>query len=181
MSINALVTGKLFADPELRTGSSGKAYTRATLLAHDGDADSFVSVIAFGSVGEQLAALSKGDAASVSGRAKVKTWERNGETRVGLSVVADCLLTLHHVRRKRQAMTQAESDACELGCALTDASSEHVTTDGNRSRLVTLAVRTRRPETYRLRDDETGQTWRATREGAWRPVAAGARDCAEGA
>lgn len=111
MSITALVTGKLHAAPERRTGGSGKQYTRAALIAHDGEADSFVSVIAFGHVAEQLAALDKGETVSVSGRAQVKTWEKNGEMRAGLSVVADCLLTQHHVRRKRQAMAADGADS----------------------------------------------------------------------
>lgn len=39
MSITALVTGKLIADPDRRTGSGGKPFTLAKLIAHDGDAD----------------------------------------------------------------------------------------------------------------------------------------------
>lgn len=110
MSINALVTGKLHTKPESRVGGSGKPYTRAAVIAHDGETDGFVSVIAFGHVADQLAALDKGEAVSVSGRAQVKTWDKNGEMRAGLSVVADCILTMHHVRRKRQAMAAANGD-----------------------------------------------------------------------
>lgn len=109
MSITALVTGKLHAAPERRIGGSGKPFTRAAVIAHDGDGDSWVSVIAFGHIADQLAALDKGDTVSVSGRGQVKTWEKNGETRAGLSVVADCLLTVHHVRRKRQAMQSGDA------------------------------------------------------------------------
>jgi single-stranded DNA-binding protein len=110
VSITALVTGKLHAAPERRTGGRGKPFVRVALIAHDGEADAFVSVIAFGHVAEQLAALDKGEAVSVSGRAQIRTWEKNGETRAGLSVVADCLLTVHHVRRKRQAMAADEPE-----------------------------------------------------------------------
>lgn len=107
MSITVLVTGKLFADPERRTGSNGKPFTRATLIAHDGEADTFVSVIAFGGVADQVAALRKGDALSVTGRGKVNTWDKAGETKAGLSIVADSILTPYHVQRRREAMRPA--------------------------------------------------------------------------
>jgi single-stranded DNA-binding protein len=108
MSITALITGKLIADPERRTGQSGKAYALAKIAAHDGDADSLVSVMAFGSAAEQLAAMSKGDTVAVNGRAKVNTWAgRDGETKAGLSVTADAVLSAYHLKRKRQAVTEA--------------------------------------------------------------------------
>jgi single-stranded DNA-binding protein len=114
MSITALVTGKLIADPERRSSTtSGKGFTLAKVSANTEDGDSLVSVIAFGSVGEQLSELGKGDAVALTGRAKVNTWAgREGEARAGLSLTADAMLTAYHVRRKRQAMQPQEaSDA----------------------------------------------------------------------
>lgn len=106
MSITALITGKLIADPEQRTGQSGNPYTRATVAAHDGDGDSLVSVMAFGTVGEQLAAMAKGDTVALNGRAKVNTWTgRDGVARASLNVTADIMLTTYHVKRKRQAVS----------------------------------------------------------------------------
>ena len=107
MSVTVLATGRLHAAPERRTGASGKPYVRASLIAHDGEQDSFVSVLAFGHAAEQLAALEKGDTVAVIGRAKVNTWQREGETRAGLSVVADGVLTVYHARRKRQAVANS--------------------------------------------------------------------------
>lgn len=57
MNVTALITGKLIADPERRTGSSGKPFTLAKIVAHDGDGDALVSVMAFGTAAEQLAAM----------------------------------------------------------------------------------------------------------------------------
>jgi single-stranded DNA-binding protein len=106
MSITALITGKLIADPEQRTGQSGKPYTRATVSAHDGDGDALVSVMAFGTVGEQLAAMAKGDTVALNGRAKLNSWTgRDGVTRTGLSLTADAMLTSYHLKRKRQAVS----------------------------------------------------------------------------
>lgn len=104
MSITALVTGRLLADPEQRTGASGKAFTTARLAA-DGEGDSFlVSVIAFGTAAEALAALTKGDTASIAGRSKPKAWtSKEGELRAGLDVVAEQVMSVYGVRRKRAA------------------------------------------------------------------------------
>lgn len=108
--ITALVSGRLLADPEKRTGASGKPFALARLAAHDGEADAVVSVIAFGGVADQLAALGKGDAVSMTGRASVRTWtDRSGALKAGLSVTADALLTAHHVRQRRAAMRPADS------------------------------------------------------------------------
>jgi single-stranded DNA-binding protein len=106
MSLTALVTGKLIADPEVRTGgTSGKVFTTARISAATDDESALCSVIAFGSVGEQLAALAKGDTLAIVGRAKPKAWtDRDGHVHAGLDVVADQILTAYHVRRKRQAM-----------------------------------------------------------------------------
>ncbi len=105
MSITALVSGKLIADPEQRTGQSGKPFVLAKIAAHDGDADALVSVMAFGTAAEQLAAMGKGDAVAITGRARVSTWTgRDGSAKAGLSVTADAVLTAYHVRRKRQAV-----------------------------------------------------------------------------
>lgn len=110
MSVTALVTGKLIADPERRSGAGGKLFVLAKMIAHDGDADSLVSLIAFGSAAEQIAALTKGDALAVNGRAKVKTWpDREGHVKAGLSVTADLVMTPYQLKRKRQAQAGATS------------------------------------------------------------------------
>lgn len=111
MSVTALVTGRLIANPEARTSGAGKAFTLAKLAAATDDGDSLVSVIAFGTVGEQLAAMAKGDTVALTGRAKVSTWTgKEGEARAGLSVTADALLTAYHLRRKRQAVAGERSE-----------------------------------------------------------------------
>ena len=107
MTITSLIVGKLIADPEARTGStSGKPFTTARMAAGSDDDSVLCSDIAFGSTGEQLAALSKGDSLAIVGRTKPKAWTgRDGEQKAGLDVVADQLLTAYHLRRKRAAMS----------------------------------------------------------------------------
>ncbi|MFT3818293.1 MAG: single-stranded DNA-binding protein [Rubrivivax sp.] len=112
MSITALITGRLIADPERRTGVSGKHFTTARLSAGTDDESVLCSVIAFGSAGEQLVALGKGDTAAIVGRTKPKAWtDREGAPKAGLDVVADQVLTAYSVRRKRAAMAGAGEGA----------------------------------------------------------------------
>jgi single-stranded DNA-binding protein len=107
VSITALVAGKLIADPEHRTGQSGKPFVLAKVVAHDGDDDALVSVMAFGDAARQLGAMGKGDAVAINGRAKVTTWTgKDGGARAGLSVTADAVLSAYHVQRRRQAVAE---------------------------------------------------------------------------
>ena len=110
MSITALVAGKLIAEPDRRAGQSGKPYTLAKIVAHDGDAETLVSCIAFGHVAEHLGALGKGDAVAVSGRVKIRTWQgKDGETKSGLSITADAILTAYSMRKRRAAQLGGET------------------------------------------------------------------------
>ena len=104
MSLVVLITGRLIAEPEQRTGAN-KAFTLAKVSAATDDGDVLTSVIAFGVAAEQLGALSKGDTVALNGRAKLSTWTaRDGAFKAGLSVTAESVLTVYHLRRKRQAM-----------------------------------------------------------------------------
>lgn len=114
MSVTALVTGKLVADPEARTSSAGKPFTTARMAAGTDDESVLCSVIAFGTAGQQLAALAKGDSLAVTGRTKPKAWtDREGNLRAGLDVVAEHVLSTYHVHRKRQAMAAARAQGVE--------------------------------------------------------------------
>lgn len=111
MSITALITGKLITGPEVR--SNGKPYTVARVAAATDDGSALVSVVAFGSTGEQLAALAKGDTVALTGRAKPTAWQGRGDEglRAGLSLVADQLLTAYHLKSRRKAMRAGVDDA----------------------------------------------------------------------
>ncbi len=108
MSIVVLISGRLVADPSVRQSerSGGRSYTMARLAAATEEGDALCTVVGFGSVGEQLAALAKGDSVCINGRAKLNAWmpKEGTEPRAGLFVTADHLLTAYHLRRKRQAM-----------------------------------------------------------------------------
>lgn len=105
MSVTALVTGTLIADPERRVGAGNRPFTLARLAPSTGSAGEQFLVLAYGHLGEQLATLCEGDSVTVTGPARVRTWQaRVGASHSGLSVTAAQVLTIFHLRRKRAAM-----------------------------------------------------------------------------
>ena len=109
MTIIALATGKLTADPERRTGSSGKPYVMAKLLVHDGEAGTFITLFAFSTtVQDILLALGKGAALSVSGSMKLGIWTpQDGEPHVQASMTVDAVLTAHERVKVDKAVAAA--------------------------------------------------------------------------
>jgi len=104
--LSILASGTLVSDPTQKTAASGRLYVRATLRVATEDDSILVSAVAFSETACQaLLALSKGDAAAVSGRAKLTTWERGGETNFGMSVVAEQVLTAYALEKKRTRAT----------------------------------------------------------------------------
>jgi single-stranded DNA-binding protein len=88
VSLYALATGVLLGDPQRRDGTKGP-FATATLRLN-GDEPEVVSIIGFGAASERLLELAKGDALSISGRARLTSWTgRDGIERRGLSVIAE--------------------------------------------------------------------------------------------
>jgi single-stranded DNA-binding protein len=100
--IRALVTGTLLRNPEERTSKNGNAYATATLKIAEGSGSAFVRVSAFADdARDELASLHGGDTVTVVGPLEVSTYERDGETRIGLSIMPDRLVSLRKERRQR--------------------------------------------------------------------------------
>jgi single-stranded DNA-binding protein len=95
--------GTLFRPPEQRTSKNGNPFVTATLKAKDGDALQWWKVIAFSeSVQTELMRLGDGDALSVQGALKVETYEKDGATKLSLSVVADHVLAQRQPPKPRE-------------------------------------------------------------------------------
>ncbi|MGF6777827.1 single-stranded DNA-binding protein [Paraburkholderia sp. GAS334] len=112
MSIDALVAGKLWKNPEERRSNAGKTFVTANVRAADGDGEAlFVNVVAFSdSAKAALLALEDGDSVSLAGTLKIGTYEaRDGSVKPSISMVAAKVLTAYHVTRKRKAMADAPS------------------------------------------------------------------------
>jgi single-stranded DNA-binding protein len=115
MSLDSLASGRLAKSPETRTTRNERQFATAQVsVASDGDDSTLVSLIAFRAEAvAPLGDLDIGDACAVAGRAKVTTWtNRDGETKAGLSIVVEQLLTPYHVRRKRNA-AQGDNESGE--------------------------------------------------------------------
>jgi len=112
--LNILASGTLVNDPVERRSVTGKPYCTASLRVPAEDSEAvLVSVIAFaGDAVQALLALQRGDSVAVAGRAKLSSWEKDGEQRHGLSVVADKVLSVYQIEKKRrQAVREIEDVA----------------------------------------------------------------------
>ena len=108
--LNVLCSGTLVSDPRQRTSAAGKAYATAQMRVPAEDADPMlVSAIAFNADAvAALLALQRGDSCAIAGRAKLSTWEKDGEQKHGLSVTADRVLTVYQAGKARKAARDAE-------------------------------------------------------------------------
>lgn len=106
--IDALVTGRLAADPKPGTAKNGSAFATARLLVTTNDEQRLsVSVIAFEAV-DALLALSGGDTVTLAGELIPKAWtDSEGNARPAADLKAHAVLTPYHVRRKRLAVQDA--------------------------------------------------------------------------
>jgi single-stranded DNA-binding protein len=94
MTLRLLATGTLIADPQRREGAKAGQFATASIRV-DGDEAVFISVIAFNAEAERLLECARGDAISVAGRARLKSWPgRDGTERTGISVTAEQIAAL---------------------------------------------------------------------------------------
>lgn len=101
MSINkVMITGNLTKDPELKSLPSGSSVLEMRIAVNDRrknqqsgeweDYANYVDVIVFGQRGESLTRfLSKGSKIAVDGKLRYREWEKDGQKRNKLEVVAD--------------------------------------------------------------------------------------------
>lgn len=95
------IEGKLVFDPELRFAGSGVAVCSMRLVAADRrkntstdeweDGDTlWIDVTAFKQLAEHCAeSLTKGDLVLIHGKMKTESWEKEGEARSKIAIVAD--------------------------------------------------------------------------------------------
>jgi single-stranded DNA-binding protein len=121
MTAHVPVTGTLFRPPEQRTSKAGKPFVTATVRAKDGDpsagsgqASQWWKVLAFSeSVQAELVRLADGDAVSLQGALKAELYDKDGEKRLSLAIVADNVLALrqpskpHKLGEKSHPATRA--------------------------------------------------------------------------
>jgi single-stranded DNA-binding protein len=104
VSLHVLAAGSLIAAPQQRTGASGKPFMTGTLrVPTEGEEGAvLVSLIVFDADAQAaLGRLRKGDAASITGRAKLSKWQGKDGERTGLSVVAERVMSAYEARKQR--------------------------------------------------------------------------------
>lgn len=90
MSASALIIGSLFRAPEQRTSKAGRPFVTATLKAKNGDSVEWWKILAFSeTVCADLMRLGDGDALSAQGALKAETYEKDGATRIGFTVMCE--------------------------------------------------------------------------------------------
>lgn len=105
--IESLVSGKLHGKPMQRTSKTGRPFVTAKMrVATGADESHFVNVTAFSdSAQAALLALDDGDGVAVAGSLNVGMWTtREGVAAPSLSIIAAQVLSVYHLKRKRQAV-----------------------------------------------------------------------------
>lgn len=109
--------GRLVADPQTRTTSSGTSMAMARLAvalpcnaAENGEATFWLSVIAFGKQADALAKHKKGELVSVAGNMQLNQWTgKDGGTQQGYQVLADSVISARTVRSGGKAGQQGQA------------------------------------------------------------------------
>jgi single-stranded DNA-binding protein len=120
MSVAVLVSGEIFRGPEVRTSKAGKDYYTATLRAADGTETTYWSLVAFADVATKLQRLHVGDMLAAQGRLKTETFEKNGQTRVSLSILANSILPLRQPRATKSKQARSATKPDNRGGAAAD-------------------------------------------------------------
>ena len=113
MTLLALITGQLWKDPQARKSKSGKQFATATVKSGTPAEPLWAKVIAFSETAQsELMRLKDGDALSAQGTLKISVYERAGEHRAGLEIVAANILALRQPKKaKRTASVREETPA----------------------------------------------------------------------
>lgn len=122
MAINIVsITGNLTRDPELRVTVSGTQVLSFTVAVNErrrnpqsGEWESypnFIDCTMFGTRAEAAARqLSKGERVAVMGRLRYSSWEKDGQKRNKLEVIAEEVVPLQAARQDDAAAGAADSD-----------------------------------------------------------------------
>jgi single-strand DNA-binding protein len=112
--LDALISGKIIRDTELKISAKGAKYTQFLLSVGIGEeSPTIISGVAFGEVAERIAELCKGDALAVVGALKPSSWndKDTGELKHGLSLTVNQSLSVYDISKKRKPTEQPQQPA----------------------------------------------------------------------
>ena len=111
---NVILVGRLTKDPELKTTNSGKNVCSFTLAVDKGfgrEGTNFIDCDSWNKTAEYVSRYqSKGSLLLVRGRLDQQTWEKDGQKRSRLSVVADEVQSLGSLKEAEPAPTNPTDD-----------------------------------------------------------------------
>lgn len=105
--LSALACGQLIRDPKSGTSQNGHKWANGLVRvpcgqSKGGDQEAaFLTVVCFGDQADKLARLGKGDAISAQGTLKPTEYTKDGETRHGLELLANSILSPYDLRKRR--------------------------------------------------------------------------------
>lgn len=103
----ALASGQLIRDPKSGTSQNGHKWANGLVRvpcgqSKEGDQEAaFLTVVCFGDQADKLARMSKGDNIAAQGQLKPTSYEKDGETRHGMELMAQSVLSPYDLRKKR--------------------------------------------------------------------------------
>lgn len=117
MTISALASDVIFRSAEVKTSKNGRAFAILKVRVKDGDSTTWVKAIAFNDhVIAEMQRLADGDHVAVQGRLKLEIFDKDGQSRIGLTIMADHVVALRQPpkARTRKAATAARRSITEL-------------------------------------------------------------------
>jgi single-strand DNA-binding protein len=116
------IYGRLYRAPEERATGAGKPMTTAGVvvdLGRDAEMPEWISLVAFGTIGEVLAKHDKGDMVAVSGRLSKSAWKsQDGTEHTGFSVRVDGLASARTVRPGKAKAKREDAEEAPFNDAI---------------------------------------------------------------
>lgn len=119
--LSALASGTLIREPKSGTSTSGTRWANCSIRCSTGTdregamTTAFLTVVGFGEVAEKLGRLGKGDSVAVQGSLKPTEFIKDGQTRHGLEIVAQEVLTPYQIKMKRGSEPRQDGPAHAAG------------------------------------------------------------------
>jgi hypothetical protein len=116
MSARALISGRIWRDPERRVSGAGKPFASASVRVGSGDVAAWWKLLCFSEAAiEEVTSLHDGDAVSASGEFKAEVYDKGDGPRVGFTLFADRIISARKAKREkaRAATRRAPIDGAQ--------------------------------------------------------------------
>jgi hypothetical protein len=109
MSARALVSGRLWRDPERRASGAGKSFGSAFIRVGSGDDKKWWKLLVFiETVIEEMLSLKDGDALAATGEFKAEVFDGRNGPRISFTLFADRVISPKRKKRERDKDRRSE-------------------------------------------------------------------------